>query len=41
MRIWTIAEPELLQMLRDVAGGEHPDVVMAEAYANADIEDRP
>jgi hypothetical protein len=36
---WVIAEKDLLAMLRAVQDGEQPDVVLAEAYANADFGD--
>lgn len=35
---WAISGEEFLAALRRVAEGESPDLVYAEAYANADIE---
>lgn len=35
---WAIAGSDLLAMLRRAAGGEDPDLVYAEAYANSDHE---
>jgi hypothetical protein len=37
---WVISGEDFLRDLRRVAEGENPDLVYAEAYANADI-DRP
>ena len=36
---WAIAGEELLAALRRVAGGEDPDLVYAELYANSDHEE--
>lgn len=36
---WAIAGTELLALLHRVATGEDPDVVYAEAYANAEHPD--
>lgn len=35
---WSIAGEDLLAMLQRVAGGELPDLVYAEAYANSEHE---
>ena len=35
---WVIEGDEILAMLRRVEAGENPDLVFAEAYANADVE---
>jgi hypothetical protein len=35
---WSISGSALLEMLRRVACGEDPDLVYAEAYANAEHE---
>lgn len=34
---WCISGEELLAMLREVADGADPDIVMAEHYANAEV----
>lgn len=39
MGVWVICGEELLGILRRVANGEDPDMVYAELYANAEIED--
>lgn len=36
---WTISGEDLLALLRRVYAGEDPDIVYAEAYANAEHED--
>lgn len=36
---WLIHTDDLRAALQAVAEGDHPDVVMAELYANADHED--
>lgn len=33
---WTLSEAALLELLQRVHGGEHPDDVYAEFYANAE-----
>lgn len=33
---WVLSGEDLLALLQRVADGEHPDLVMAEAYANAE-----
>lgn len=38
MGYWVIGGSELLRMLRRVKGGEDPDLVYAEEYANSEIE---
>jgi hypothetical protein len=35
-RIYVMTEPVLADTLAKVANGDHPDVVLAELYANAD-----
>jgi hypothetical protein len=35
---WVISGEDYLRDLRRVAAGESPDLVYAEAYANADVE---
>jgi len=35
---WVISDEALLSMLRRVANGEDPDLVMAEEYANCEHE---
>lgn len=35
---WTIHGDDLMDMLRAVADGQHPDLVYAEAYANGQVE---
>ena len=37
---WTISERVILELLRKVHNGEHPDDVYAELYANADHRGR-
>ena len=36
---WVLSGDDLLAMLREVAEGHDPDLVYAEHYANAEIED--
>lgn len=39
-RAWcVITEEEIMDMLRRAATGEDPDILYAEFYANADIEE--
>lgn len=38
---WVISGDDLLAMLRRAHGGEDPDVVYAEGYANSNHEDVP
>lgn len=35
---WSISGEDLMAMLRQVADGEDPDIVYAEAYANSRVE---
>jgi hypothetical protein len=37
-RWWVIHQAELLAALRQVEGGDSPDVVMLELEANSDVE---
>lgn len=38
---WCLSGPSLLEALRRAHGGEDPDLVFTEMYANSDIETEP
>jgi len=38
---WTISERMILELLRKVHDGEHPDDVYAELYANTEHHEHP
>lgn len=37
-RLWLVGETELIDMLERVQAGEDPALVLAEEYANAEVE---